>query len=89
MAKTSEKPADKPAESPKAPETPKEQENPKAKPSGAKKFVANWRIEGVTKNPLEAGDSVELSDDDAKDLVAVGALSPARTRSEQKSEGGE
>ena len=43
----------------------------------------------MTKHPLEAGDDVELSEDVAKDLVAAGALSPARTRSEVKTEGGE
>ena len=40
------------------------------------KFVANWRLEGIGKEPIEAGKVVELTADDATEFVACGVLSP-------------
>lgn len=46
----------------------------------ARKYVANWRIEGIAKKPLEAGDKIDLEDEVAAELVKAGALSLARTK---------
>lgn len=48
-----------------------------------KKYRANWRIEGLTKNPIEPEQIVELVEDDALYFVELGVLSPAGSTSEE------
>ena len=51
-------------------------------------YRANWRIAGLSKKELVAGDTVKLSDEDAAPLVTCGALSLADDKS-VKSQPGE
>ncbi len=46
------------------------------KKEGAKKFRANWRLEGLPSGPLGPGDVVELTEEEAAPLVEGGVLSP-------------
>jgi hypothetical protein len=39
------------------------------------KFIANWQLQGLTEQPLEAGMVIELSDVDAEVFLADGVLS--------------
>lgn len=41
-----------------------------------KKYVANWRLEGVLKDPIQPGQMVELDPEEAAAFVAGGVLSP-------------
>ncbi len=38
------------------------------------KYRVNWRIHGLSKDPLDAGDVVELNDKDAAPLLECGVL---------------
>lgn len=46
-----------------------------AKKKGAPKFRVNWRLEGLTKEPLEAGAVVELTEEKAAPFIECGVLS--------------
>lgn len=47
-----------------------------AKKDGTPSYRVNWRLEGATKDPLNAGDVVELAEEKAAPLVSLGVLSP-------------
>jgi len=42
-----------------------------------KKYRVNWLLQGVGKKDLQAGDTVQLSDDDAKELLEIGVITLA------------
>ena len=42
-----------------------------------KLYIANWRLEGVTKDPLQEGDTVVLEPADAESFLTNGTLSAA------------
>lgn len=54
--------------------------------AAGKKYVANWRIEGLSAKPLEPGDTVVLDPKDAKPFLAGGSLSEAKTTEKDEKE---
>lgn len=40
------------------------------------KYIANWRLEGVLKEPIQPGQVVELVPEEAAPFVEGGVLSP-------------
>lgn len=40
-----------------------------------KTYLVNWRLEGLTKSPLQAGDTVDLEPAAAEEFLGIGVLS--------------